>query len=156
MVRLSRELYKIDIENQLDDIRSYLGNHPNVAAAFLFGSYGTEFQNCLSDVDVAILLVPGTEIDLDLVGDLYGNLAEIASEEDINVVILNTVPITLQFEVLATGRLLCKKELYLEDFHEYVCKHYADFKIDLDAFNSDYDKALREVYLNGRQQSPTG
>ena len=149
MVRLSKQLKMIDIDDRLEDVRSYIEAHTEIVAAFLFGSYGTEFQNALSDVDIAVLLLPDKVEDFDTVLSISGDLAEIADEDDINVVILNKAPITLQFEVLSTGRLLCKKELYLEDFHEYVCKRYADFKIDLDSFKADYDEALREVYLRG-------
>jgi len=139
----------IDIDDKLEDVRSYLESHTDIVAAFLFGSYGTEFQNALSDVDIAVLLAPTKGEVLDTVLGISGDLAEIAEVEDVNVVVLNSAPITLQFDVLSTGRLLCKKKLYLEDFHEYVCKRYADFKIDLDSFNADYDEALREVYLLG-------
>jgi predicted nucleotidyltransferase len=150
MVRLSRELKKIDIGTRLEEVKVFLSDHVDVAAAFLFGSYGTEFQNNLSDLDIAVLLIPGRDAGLDLIGSLHGTLTDIAGTDDVNVVILNKVPITLQFEVLSTGRLLFKKETYLEEFHEFVCKRYADFKIDLDSFYADYDDALREVYLRGQ------
>ena len=58
MVRLSQDVQKIDIDGNLPAIRLYLEGHPAVAAALLFGSYGTEYQNALSDVDVAILFKP--------------------------------------------------------------------------------------------------
>jgi len=141
---------KILVDDRLDDVRDYLSAEPSVAAAFLFGSYGTDYQNPLSDLDIAVLFVPGTEVNPDAVGRISGDLADLFGEDDVNVVALNKVPITLQFEVLSTGRLLCKKGLYLEDFHEFVCKRYADFKIDLDTFYADYDEALRVVYLGHR------
>jgi len=150
MARLGKVLKKIDIGDRIEEVRNYLANHPQVSAAFLFGSYGTEYQNNLSDLDIAVLLTPECPINFDVISGISVDLSELASEEDINVVILNAAPITLQFEILSTGRLLTKRGVFLEDFHEYVCKRYADFKIDLDAFNTDYDQALREVYLRGK------
>lgn len=148
MGRLSKNSKMINIDAYLKDIRNYLNNRPDVGAAYLFGSYGTQYQTPLSDVDFAVLFVPGTALDLKTELDISGDLTCIAREDDINLVILNKAPITLQFEILSTGRLLCKKELYLENFLEYVCKRYADFKVDLDRFNREYDAVLRKVYLN--------
>jgi len=150
MVRLSRTQKKIAVDDHLEELRAYLVAQSVVAAAFIFGSYGTEYQNPLSDLDIAILLKPESDMGFDTSGPIASSLAGIVGEDDVNVIVLNTAPITLQHEVLSTGRLLCKKEMYLEDFHEQVCKQYADFKIDLDTFNADYDEALRELYLHDK------
>jgi predicted nucleotidyltransferase len=150
MVRLSRIPEKININSYLKDIQKYFAKRADIAVAFLFGSYGTQYQTPLSDVDIAVLFIPGQAINLKTELTILGDLADITGEDDINLVVLNKAPLTVQFEVLKTGKVLVKKELYLEDFHEYVCKRYADFKIDLDQFNADYDSALREVYLNGQ------
>jgi predicted nucleotidyltransferase len=152
MVRLSRRPEKININSHLKDIQKYFRNRADIGAAFLFGSYNTEYQTPLSDVDIAVLYIKGTPIDIKNQLEIMSDLADITGEEDINVVVLNKAPLTVQFEVLKTGKILVKKDLYLEDFHEYVCKRYADFKIDLDQFNADYDSALREVYLNGQSR----
>ncbi|MBT9177492.1 MAG: hypothetical protein DDT20_01825 [Firmicutes bacterium] len=149
MARLSKTLKKIDIDERIERLRAYVDAHPSVAAAFIFGSYGTKYQNPLSDLDIAVLLVPGSDLRSELASSIGVELSALTDEEDTNLVVLNSVPITLQFEVLATGRLLCKKGLYLEDFHEFVCKRFADFKIDLDAMYADYDNVLREGYLRG-------
>ena len=150
MTRLSKTLQKIEVDEHLEELRAYLVAQNVVVAAFVFGSYGMEHQNPLSDLDVAILLKPGSDIGFDAISAIASALTGIVGEDDVNVVVLNTAPITLQHEVLSTGRLLCKKEMYLEDFHEYVCKQYADFKIDLDAFNAEYDEALKELYLHDK------
>ena len=152
MVRLSKNPKMINIDAYLDDICSYFNNRPDVGAAFLFGSYGTQYQTTLSDVDIAVLFVPGTVLELKIELGILSDLTNMSREDDINLVILNKAPITLQFEILSTGRLLCKKEFYLEDFQEYVCKRYADFEIDLDRFNKEYDTVLRKVYLNGKHR----
>ena len=82
--------------------------------------------------------------------DIESQLSHIAREDDINVTVLNSAPLTLQFEILSTGKVLCNEEFYLEDFQEYVCKRYGDFIIDLDAFNADYDASLKEEYMRGK------
>lgn len=150
MVRLSKHQEQINIDPYLEDLRKYFSTRKDVAAAFLFGSYGTQYQTPLSDVDIAVLFVPEDTIDYTTELTMLADLADIIGEDDINLVVLNKAPLTLQFEVLATGKILEQKDLYLEDYHEYVCKRYADYKIDLDQFNADYDAALREVYLDGQ------
>lgn len=155
MVRISKTFKMINIDSYLEDIRKYFADGKDVAAAFLFGSYGTPYQTALSDVDMAVLFVPHKNIDIEIEISLLADLSEITKEEDINLLVLNKAPLPLQFEVLSTGKVLIQKGLYLEDFHEYVCKRYADYKIDLDQFNLDYDDALREVYLDGQSgQNP--
>ncbi|NLX90166.1 MAG: nucleotidyltransferase domain-containing protein [Firmicutes bacterium] len=150
MVRLSKAPKMINIDPHLDAIRNYFADRKDVAAAFLFGSYGTQYQTPLSDIDMAVLFVPNAAVNLEVELSILADLSNITGEEDINLVVLNKATLPLQFEVLSTGKVLVQKGLYLEDFHEYVCKHYADYKIDLDQFNQDYDDALREMYLNGQ------
>lgn len=151
MVRVTRKAEKINIDEHLPAIREYLRGCEDIAASYLFGSYGTEYQLPVSDVDIAVLFIPDS-YSLDRILEVSERLSHIAGEDDINVVVLNKAPVTLQYEVLATGRLLHKKGYCLEDFTEYVLKRYADYKIDLDMFNREYDSALREVYGVGQQR----
>lgn len=156
MARLSNNKNKINIEPHMAEIKQYLFNCEDIVAAFLFGSYGTQYQTPLSDVDIAVLFKPEPRVTLDRELLLLADFNAITGEEDINLVVLNKAPLTLQFEVLLTGKALIKKDFYLENFHEYVCKRYADYKIDLDQFNLDYDSALREVYLGGQSRQNPG
>ncbi|MCW3488582.1 HepT-like ribonuclease domain-containing protein [Dethiobacter alkaliphilus] len=64
MARLSRIPEKININSHIKDIQNYFSNRTEIAAAFLFGSYGTQYQTPLSDVDIAILYIPGTPVDI--------------------------------------------------------------------------------------------
>lgn len=142
----------IDIEPHMAKLKQYLFDTKDICAALLFGSYGTRFQTPLSDVDIAVLFKSGQKVTLDRELSVLADLSAITGEEDINLLVLNKASLPLQFEVLLSGRVLIKKDYYLEDFHEYVCKRYADYKIDLDQFNKEYDAALREVYLDGQSE----
>lgn len=148
MVRVAKYPELINIEEHLPAIREYLEGCPDVAASFIYGSYGTGYQLPQSDVDLAVLFTP-SNYNFDRLLEISAELTGIAREEDVNVVALNNAPVTLQYEVISTGRLLQNKGDYLEDFTEFVLKQYADYKIDLDIFNKEYDDALREVYLYG-------
>ncbi len=149
MVRLSKDKEMINIKDSILQVSDYLSNRTDVAAAYIFGSYGTAYQTPLSDVDIGILFLTNKMPNMDTILEITSCLTEITGEEDINMVVLNTVPITLQYEVVSKGKVLFKKNTYLEDFHEYLFKRYGDFIIDLDHFNKEYDEALREVYSSG-------
>jgi len=59
MARLARKPIMINIDKHLPAVREYLGGCPDIAASYIYGSYGTEFQLPLSDVDLAVLFTPG-------------------------------------------------------------------------------------------------
>ncbi|HPU01775.1 MAG: nucleotidyltransferase domain-containing protein [Firmicutes bacterium] len=54
MGRLSKKKNKINIDTQVEKIKQYFLNRQDVAAALLFGSYGSQYQTPLSDVDIAV------------------------------------------------------------------------------------------------------
>ncbi len=145
MVRLSTKLEKINIEDKLPALKEFIGSRNEILAAYLFGSYGTEFQTNLSDVDLAVLVSNSVRPDLAYQLALSSRLADILQEEDLDVVILNNASVVMQFEVLSTGRLLYERDHELVcDFLERVLKEYGDFQIDLRQFYRDYDDALRK------------
>ena len=149
MVRLSKNKEMININDSISHVINYLSNRSDVVAAYIFGSYGTAYQTLLSDVDIGILFLANELPAMDTILEITSCLTDITREEDINMVVLNTAPITLQYEVVSKGKVLFKKKTYLEDFHEYLFKRYGDFIIDLERFYKEYDEALREVYSSG-------
>jgi|ADurb_Total_1013_FD_contig_41_758142_length_599_multi_5_in_0_out_0_1 predicted nucleotidyltransferase len=151
MARLSAKLNKIKIEDKLPALEEFLGSRKEILAVYLFGSYGTEYQTNLSDIDLAVLVSGSVTPDLAYQLDLSAQLADIMQEEDIDVVILNTASVVMQFEVLSTGKLLFERNHELVcDFLERVLKEYGDFQFDLKQFYYDYDDALRKKAY-GRQ-----
>ena len=60
----------------------FQGAQPFVAAAFILGSYGTEYQNPFRDLDVAILLKPESDMGFDTSGPIASSLAGIVGEYD--------------------------------------------------------------------------
>jgi predicted nucleotidyltransferase len=145
----------INIERRLPALHQYLAENPDIVAAYLYGSYGTAVQTVLSDVDLGILLRRGLQHDFRRYLNIQSAVIDIAGEEDVNVVILNSVPVVLQHEILATGRLLYERSRNAEehwDFIEQVIKRYPDFAFDFQAFCREYDRSLREAYLHGKQK----
>lgn len=62
----------MDVSGGIDDLDERLRTESGLVALFLYGSYGTELQAPLSDVDIAVLFadgtVPGPDEHLRLVG----------------------------------------------------------------------------------------
>ncbi len=145
MARLSRRLDMIKLtENQLDAMVEHAASKDEILALYLYGSYGTERQTPLSDVDLAILPMPGSRFTLRDEMTIEGELTRLALEDDINLVNLATAPVDLQMRILDTGTpLYVRDRSFLADFQAKVVLHYCDFKPVLDAMYRDYDAGLR-------------
>lgn len=149
MVRISRKLNIIKLsDQQINDMILYIKRQKDIDSFYIYGSYGSSHQTLFSDVDFAVL--PSSQKKLDFQRDLeiLTELQHIGRSDDINLVDLLQVPITLQMRILETGRLLyCESQIYLADFTESVIRRYSDFEPDLRAFYLDYDAGLREELL---------
>ncbi len=148
MVRIG-ELKVITINNdQLNAMVDYIKNRGDILAFFIYGSYGTKYQTIFSDVDLAVLPKPGVTFDFRNELSAVAELSLIGKTDDINLINLNKVPVTLQMEVLETAKLLyCADNLMLSDFIESVMLRYCDFEPDLRSFYQDYDYGLKRDYL---------
>lgn len=148
-MRLSRDIFQIHLsQEQLEEMVRYCKEQPDILALYLYGSYGTPYQTPLSDVDLAVLPVPGAHWDLDRELEVHSRLSNIGRSDDINVVNLRAVPVTLQFRVLETGRALyVRDQEALADFTASAIVRHADFAPDLASFYRDWDAALREEFL---------
>ncbi len=141
----------INIDHEMDALVNYFRTDRRLEAAYIFGSYGTEHQTPLSDVDLALLVTQGVTISLNDELRLGAEITAITGEEDIDLVILNKVPVTLQYRVISTGKLIYRKDdSQLADFIEKVLKFHGDYNIDLTHFYREYDEHLKEEYLDGR------
>ena len=149
MVRISRRLNFIKVsDEQLRIMAACMEGQCDILAFYLFGSYGTKQQTLLSDIDFAVLPMPGETLDVWRELDLLGELQQISEEDDTNLVNLSRAPVTLQMKVLAGGRLLyCRDPVLLADFKEHVIRRYCDFAPHLQEFYRDYDAGLKEELL---------
>lgn len=133
---------------QLEAMTEYASKQADIVALFLYGSYGKEQQTPLSDIDLAVLPFLNLQLTLDRELEILSELQGIGESDDINLVNLQKVPVTLQMRVLESGHLLyCRDHIALADFKEYVIRRYCDFAPDLQAIYRDYDASLREEYL---------
>ncbi len=77
-----------------------------VQGVWLFGSYAREEYHAGSDIDLALLCVPGLGLERAAVRDHASRAVGI----EVDVVDLTTAPATLAWEVITTGRLVLERD----------------------------------------------
>lgn len=136
--------------SMLKKIQDYLSRQDDIVALYLFGSFGTEFQNAFSDLDLGVIYYPGKLPDLKRELSIEADLSLLLGIERIDLVNLNRAPIQLRFKAVARGVLLFEADAdALAGFLEDTYRKYGDYQVDLETYYREYRKALREVYLNG-------
>lgn len=147
MRKLHNDGRPIDVDDRLPVLENVLRATPGLVAAYLFGSYGTENQTPLSDVDLALLFRPGAAPGFRDEMHLRGRIFEALQEEDVSITLLDRAPPIFAFRVLETGRLLyCADPDALADFQARTFSRHADFVIDHERFCREYDEALVSRY----------
>jgi predicted nucleotidyltransferase len=127
----------INIENKLDELKSYFKNNKDILAVWIVGSYGTEYQRDDSDIDFAILY--NSDIDIMKEMKYEGEISDIIKFENIDTINLKRAPITLQFKTIKEGRSIFEEDFVkVSDYIELVLKIYYDARYYIDAFDRDY------------------
>ncbi len=152
MVRLSHALQKIDFSpSKKKEIIDLVKSRDDLLAFFLFGSYHTPFFTPLSDIDFALLPMPGRTLQWKEEVEIMSECFRIVGSDDVNLVNLRKVPLSLTMKVLQGGTLLfCRDRTLLADFVERVIKLYGDWVVDMARIHQDFDHGLREEFIGGR------
>lgn len=118
---------KHDIFQLLPKVKESLQRDPDIIFAYVFGSYGKGRPNPLSDVDIAIFVNLRKEDIFDKKLKLLEDLSKILVTDEIDLVILNDVPVSLAIEVLRTGRLILSiNEEERLNYEVGIIKEYLD------------------------------
>lgn len=132
-----------DVLERLPDLIQSLKQHSEVAALYSFGGAAKNELKPLSDLDYAILLSDQIskrqriEKHLELIG-IFNNVFR---TDEIDLIILNDVPLRFCFMILKTGKLLYfRNKDALIDLRDQVLKYYLDFKY----FRDSFDKVFLE------------
>lgn len=135
------------INDKLHLLVSFFENHLSIQTVYLFGSFGTDYQTELSDIDFAILF----SIDIDLMEEMRINseISSILGVQKIDMINLNKAPVHFQHEIISTGDIVYQKNrLKTQMFIEKVLNIYHDYGIILHKFNRDFEEGLKEEYLD--------
>jgi predicted nucleotidyltransferase len=117
-------------ENILDflpQVVDFLKNRQKVVFSYLFGSLARDKVLPLSDIDIAIYLKEGMDLDQEKMSILQ-NLIDLLGTEEIDLVLLNTAPLTLKARIVENKKILVDKEPFLRhSFESLVLREYFDF-----------------------------
>ena len=127
--------------------QEFFQSRVEIAAVYLFGSFGTEVEHPQSDIDLGIVFTRlvnlQEELELDVALSLH------VCHDRIDLVNLNRAPIALQFRAIREGMLVYEGDYYKHsDFIELVIKTYPDYAVKYAIFAHDYEQALKEEYDN--------
>ena len=108
---------------------SYLKSESDIAFAYLFGSLAQGEPKPLSDVDMAIYLSGETDI-AERKLEILGRLMDLLETDEIDLVVLNTAPLTLRWKTLETRRVLVDNLPFVRHQYESLTmRKYFDFSI---------------------------
>lgn len=129
-------------------LADYFKSDPIIVSAYIFGSFGTDRQTPLSDLDIAVLFAE----NIPLMEELK-HAAEVSSLlglENIDFINLNKAPVQLQHQILLTGtKIFDGRPELTQDFVEKVLEIYHDYQGILHKYQEDFHQGLIEDYLNG-------
>jgi len=112
-------------EEIVDAISTFLQQHGEIYAAYLFGSFIT--KKLFADIDLGVLLRREPEDILEYEIELESKLEKLERFR-LDVRVLNRAPISFAQNVIRHGRLIIDKEPNIRsDFESYVLKKYFDF-----------------------------
>ncbi len=115
-----------ELKNQ---IITTLSQRESIVFAYLFGSIITEFITPMSDIDIAVYLNTNVNISEERLG-LIGDLMTTLKTDDIDLVILNSAPLTLKARIILNKEILIDNSPPLRhSFESLVMRQYYDFSI---------------------------
>jgi len=117
---------KDDVLKLIPDAEIYLKSREDILFAYLFGSFAKDTAGLFSDLDIAVYLSGNkfSEKRMEILGDLI----DIFKTDEIDLVILNTAPLTLRMKILQHKRLLADNAPFIRHTYESVTiRSYFDF-----------------------------
>ncbi len=115
-------------------LQDFFKKENTVAAVYVFGSFGTEYENPMSDVDLGVLFSCPVSFADELDMDVRLTMS-IHVNKEIDFVNLNRAPLPLQFRALREGTLIYEGDyLFHSNFIEYVIKNHFEYQLRFPEF----------------------
>ena len=117
-----------DVRQRLPQVVEALDRDQRVVFAYLFGGAAAGKLNPLSDIDVAVYLA-GTERLAEVKLDLFEKLSELFGTAEIDLVILNTAPVSLAGRIVQGRQILVDREPFCRHRYESLTlREFFDFR----------------------------
>ncbi|MBI5197507.1 MAG: nucleotidyltransferase domain-containing protein [Nitrospirae bacterium] len=128
-----------DIMARLPEVGEMLFREDHVVFAYLFGSLAKGRVSSLSDIDIAVY-VDTTDHLAEYKLHLFDRLTDILGTGELDLVILNTAPISLAGRISQKKRILVDKEPFSRHLYESITlRKFFDFQIkERDFFKRRY------------------
>ena len=110
-------------------INAVCKKYPEIAFAYIFGSYATGEQSSLSDIDIAIYLEKQSNFDFNKLLLFHSDCCRSLKRNDIDILVLNTTKnLILMKDIIAKGKIIynINQEL-LDDFEVKTLHAVHDF-----------------------------
>ena len=137
-----------ELGSKLESLITFFKANASILTVYIFGSFGTEKQTTMSDIDLGILY----DAQIPLLDELRvsADISSLLKREDVDVINLNSSPVYMQHQVLYTGEKLFEHDFdKTADFVEKVLEEYHDYEFIFRKYKEDYAEGLREEYLHG-------
>jgi uncharacterized protein len=116
-----------NIDERITTLVPFFETEGDIVFAYLFGGLARKKKGPFSDADIALYVKDPRNIDY--MGFLE-KISNILGTEEIDLVILNTAPISLTGRILKSRRLLIDKDPFLRHRYESLTlREFFDFEI---------------------------
>ncbi|CCU80973.1 hypothetical protein HSACCH_02472 [Halanaerobium saccharolyticum subsp. saccharolyticum DSM 6643] len=139
MEKLKRKL-KPELKENIAD---FLKKEANVKLAYIFGSYGTKYQNTYSDLDLAVFFDDPPDMSKQM--ELAARLELKLGKYDIDLINLNNVELAFKYEVVRSGKLIYSRdEIETAEFKEEILKYGPEAEEIKYKFQQEYITGIKE------------
>ncbi len=128
-------------------LKEFASDRTDIVAVYLYGSQVSGQARPDSDVDLALLMRPEGRDLFDLELRLDSEIATRLSGYEIEVLVLNRAPVSMQFEAVSTGRLLFSAdEAFRTEWEVSMLSRYWDIRPFLQEYDRVFFKRLKEGF----------
>jgi predicted nucleotidyltransferase len=118
-----------NIEHLLPVAQAYLKSRGDVLFAYIFGSLAKGEVTPLSDVDISVYLTEDADF-VEKKMEILGKLIELLETDEIDLVILNSAPLTLRMKILESKKVIVDNAPFLRhNYESLTMRKYFDFSI---------------------------
>jgi len=116
-----------NIHQKMSPLNDFFLNNPNIIFAYLFGGMVKDRPSPLSDVDIAVYVKDVKKLDY---LEMFGKVADILGTDEIDLVILNSAPLSLTGRSLQGRKVLVDKEPFVRHlFESRILREFFDFTV---------------------------
>jgi predicted nucleotidyltransferase len=121
-----------DILCRISDVKLILTEDGNIIFAYLFGGLTKGDVKPFSDIDLAVYLRDNEHLG-EYKLQLFDRLTQALGTSELDLIILNSAPISLTGRILQTRQVLVDKEPFLRhNYESLILRDFFDFKVKED------------------------